>query len=164
MNNQTAEKKKEWVVVSRHLWGRKLFLERQAWMSQASFLHGSLLGCGIPLLSLSLALSQAFSTVRFWWFQTSPITDLTLSAASGTSHRQLGEKKRKNETKPNRPNLLNQLKTIQTLLNQTKPDYNITTINYGFSEREFKERVKRAFLTLTLMKNASRSDTFFLLN
>jgi hypothetical protein len=25
-----------------------MFLERQAWMSHASFLHGSLLGCGIP--------------------------------------------------------------------------------------------------------------------
>lgn len=30
-----------------HLWGRKLFLERQAWISQACFLQGSLLGCAI---------------------------------------------------------------------------------------------------------------------
>lgn len=30
-----------------------MFLERQAWMSHASFLHGSLLGCAIPSLHSS---------------------------------------------------------------------------------------------------------------
>ncbi|GJN13629.1 hypothetical protein PR202_gb00354 [Eleusine coracana subsp. coracana] len=38
-----------------------MFLERQAWMSHASFLHGSLLGCGIPSSLLPPAAAAAFA-------------------------------------------------------------------------------------------------------
>lgn len=82
-------------------------------MSHASFLHGSLLGCGI-----------------FWMISDFSDHRLVLSAASGTSHRQLGEKKNKKPTKLTEPT-----KPFRQLaINQTKPDYKIIILGLSFSK------------------------------